>query len=117
MPYVRRAPDGSIRSLHRDPEDGALEYVADDDVQLRGFFGAMSEDGFASLDAGFIRVLEDLIDALIRANVLRMTDLPVEAQNKLFRRKGKRRPTLLSELNLLGEATPFSASAAFPRLD
>ena len=48
--------------------------------------GAESQQ-FASLDAGFLRVLEDLIDALIRRNVLCITDLPMEAQLKLFDRK------------------------------
>jgi len=37
---------------------------------------------FATLDVAFIRVLEDLIDALIKKGVLRLTDLPVEAQQK-----------------------------------
>jgi len=43
--------------------------------------------GFSRLDADFVRVLEDLIDALIANGTLRMTDLPVEAQRKLAERK------------------------------
>ena len=34
----------------------------------------------SQLDADFVRVLEDLIDALIANGTLRLTDLPVQAQ-------------------------------------
>ena len=42
------------------------------------------------LDDGFIRVLEDLIDALLSNGVLRLTDLPPQALEKLERRKATR---------------------------
>jgi hypothetical protein len=47
--------------------------------------------GLSELDTGFIRVLEDLIDALLANGTLRMTDLPPEAQAKLNHRKDARR--------------------------
>ena len=43
--------------------------------------------GFSRLDADFVRVLEDVIDALIARNVINITDLPDEAQAKLMARK------------------------------
>lgn len=42
------------------------------------------------LDEGFIRVLEDLIDALLNKGVLRLTDLPPQALEKLQQRKAAR---------------------------
>jgi len=57
---------------------------------------------FATLDVAFIRVLEDLIDALIEKGVLRLTDLPEDAQKKLGERKGLRR-RLNDDLNLLDD--------------
>jgi hypothetical protein len=45
---------------------------------------------FSQLDADFVRVLEDLIDALIANGTLRMTDLPIQAQQKLTQRKHQR---------------------------
>jgi hypothetical protein len=73
--------------LHRDPVVGAQVLPADH-PEVRQFMGEGSEaKQFASLDQGFLRVLEDLIDALIRRNVLCITDLPMEAQLKLFDRK------------------------------
>ena len=56
---------------------------------------------FSKLDVDFIRVLEDLIDALIANGTLRMTDLPVEAQRKLADRKQNR--SRLFDLNLLDD--------------
>lgn len=41
----------------------------------------------SALDADFIRVLEDLIDALIANGSLRLTDLPPQALDKLTERK------------------------------
>jgi len=50
--------------------------------------------GFSRLDADFIRVLEDVIDALTSRNLINITDLPDIAQTKLFARKSfrERRP-------------------------
>ena len=45
----------------------------------------------SSLDADFIRVLEDLIDTLVANGTIRLTDLPPEAIAKLNQRKRARR--------------------------
>lgn len=56
----------------------------------------------SELDADFIRVLEDLIDALMANGTLKLTDLPPEALRKLQQRK-KARSRLRGALNLLDE--------------
>ena len=61
---------------------------------------AQKDDEFSQLDAEFVRVLEDLIDALISNGTLRLTDLPVQAQRKLTERK-QQRARLSEELDLL----------------
>lgn len=43
------------------------------------------------MDAQFIRVLEDLVDALVAKGVINLTDLPPEALEKLNRRRQARR--------------------------
>jgi hypothetical protein len=86
MYYVLRDATGQISSVHRDPVVGAQVLPADH-PEVRQFMGDGSGQQFATLDQGFLRVLEDLIDALIRRNVLCITDLPMEAQLKLFDRK------------------------------
>ena len=111
MPYVRRDAQGALVSLHRQAEGGALEWCDDDAAQVQAFVGRSAPPGFEQLDADFIRVLEDLIDALIRRQVINLTDLPLAAQHKLYSRKGHRVPTALSELNLLGEAAEAESSA------
>lgn len=58
----------------------------------------------SELDTGFIRVLEDLIDALIANGSLRLTDLPPQALDKLAERKQARR-RLHDALNLIPDAS------------
>lgn len=54
------------------------------------------------LDIGFIRVLEDLIDALLANGTLRLTDLPPEALAKLNQRKHTRQ-RLRDSLDLIDD--------------
>lgn len=100
MYYVLRDATGQISSLHRDPVVGA-QVLPPDHPEVRQFMGEGGESKqFASLDQGFLRVLEDLIDALIRRNVLCITDLPMEAQLKLFDRKHYREGVQSHSLDL-----------------
>ena len=105
MPYVRRDPEGQLLSLHRQAENGADEFLPDDDPLVQAFVGRdpASED-FARLDADFVRVLEDVIDALVARNLINITDLPPEAQGKLFSRKGFRDRSARHALNLFGDS-------------
>ena len=57
---------------------------------------------FSALDVEFIRVLEDLIDALVANGTLRLTDLPPQALEKLNKRKGARR-RLRGSLDLIDD--------------
>jgi hypothetical protein len=105
MPFIRRNASGAIDSLHRRDEGGA-EFLPDDHPDVRAFLGtgsAAQDPGFASLDADFIRVIEDVIDTLISKNVINITDLPVEAQTKLFGRKGYRERAAKDALKLFGD--------------
>jgi hypothetical protein len=106
MPFIRRNALGAIDSLHR-RDEGGVEFLPDDHPDVRAFLGAPapapSADGFASLDADFIRVIEDVIDTLISKNVINITDLPVEAQTKLFGRKGYRERATKDALKLFGD--------------
>ena len=58
------------------------------------------QQDFSALDDDFIRVLEDLIDALLSNGTLRLTDLPPQALEKLTRRK-QVRERLRNSLDLL----------------
>ena len=68
--------------------------------------GAEAEaDNFDRLDAEFIRVLEDVIDALTSRNLINITDLPEVAQVKLFNRRSfrERRPSSALDLFRAGD--------------
>ena len=114
MPYAHRDDQGRIAALHRSPQPLAREWVDAADPEVRDFLDAQESsaaqgghaDDYDRLDAGFIRVLEDLIDALLARGVIAITDLPLEARRKLGARKGRRTPTPLAALILLGEAEP-----------
>ena len=54
-----------------------------------------------------MRVIEDVIDTLIGKNLLNITDLPAEAQAKLFARKSFRERISKSSLQLFEQPTDF----------
>lgn len=56
----------------------------------------------SELDTDFIRVLEDLIDVLINNGVIRLTDLPPQALEKINQRK-RTRAQLRESLDLLDD--------------
>jgi hypothetical protein len=88
MPYVHRSASGQIESLHREPAEGATEYLASDAAEVMGFLERTPEEQhFHRLDIDFVRVIEDVVDTLIVKNVINITDLPREAQAKLMARK------------------------------
>ena len=105
MPYVRRNVEGLIESLHRSA-DQTSEFLADADAEVQAFVGAAPPVDFDRLDADFVRVIEDVIDTLIVKNILNITDLPEQAQAKLFARKSFRDRVSKSSLQLF-EPTDF----------
>jgi hypothetical protein len=111
MPYVRRNPQGEVTSLHRHAEAGTSEFLSDDHAEVRAFLGQPSGgdsgEGFARLDADFVRVLEDVIDTLVAKNLINITDLPPEAQAKLFSRKSFRERSTQHALRLFGDTVGF----------
>lgn len=105
MPYVRRGPDGQIESLHRHGGEG-MEFLPDSHPDVFAFFGhtAPGPEQFSRLDADFVRVIEDVIDTLIVKNVINITDLPGEAQSKLFARKSFRERVVKNSLRLFSDS-------------
>jgi hypothetical protein len=105
MPYARRNEQGLIESLHRHG-DASAEFLAESHPDILAFVGGTATAEFGQLDADFVRVLEDVIDTLIVKNVLNITDLPEQAQAKLFARKSFRERVSKSSLQLF-EPTDF----------
>jgi len=92
MLYVERDDNGNIIGLHRTPDPKADEQKSIMDEEILEFLNKnVDTDPWIRLlslsDIGIIRILEDLIDLLIRKNVILFTDLPEEAQSKIRERK------------------------------
>jgi hypothetical protein len=91
--------------MHRDAVPGA-EFLPDEHPEVQAFVGRPglpidpTEAHFTDLDSEVIRVIEDLVDVLVARNVIRITDLPPEAQLKLFTRKSFREGIKRSSLQL-----------------
>ena len=92
MLYVERDDTGNIVALHTRPGAGTAEQKPVTDAEIIEFLkkntGSDPRVELLSLtDTGIVRILEDLVDLLIRKNVILFTDLPEEAQKKIRERK------------------------------
>jgi len=101
MPYITRNAEGDIASLMREAQSAGAEFLAFDHPEVTAFLGG--GEAFDRLDADFVRVIEDVIDTLIVKNVINITDLPEQAQAKLFARKSFRERMTKHSLRLFGD--------------
>jgi hypothetical protein len=103
MPYVKRDEQGRINAVSLQPGAGMTE-LPSSSPELLAFMHKMGveESTLQQSDMRLVRVLEDLIDLLIDRDVIRFTDLPLPAQEKLMERRSIRQS--LGALNLLGGA-------------
>lgn len=92
MLYIERNADGAIAAIHQTPSAKATEQKSLMDEEVLAFLGKEGQlDSWIKLlslsDISIIRVLEDLIDLLVKKNVIMLTELPDEAREKLRERK------------------------------
>ena len=92
MLYVERNENGAITAIHQTPSAKATEQKSLMDEEILAFLGQDGKvDSWIKLlslsDISIIRVLEDLIDLLVKKNVIMLTELPDEAREKLVERK------------------------------
>ncbi|NMG36859.1 tryptophan synthase subunit beta like protein [Azoarcus sp. TTM-91] len=85
--YVKRDGEGRILAISRQAEAGFDESLPADSPEIAGFIGGNGREALASTDLRLVRVLEDVIDLLIARDLIRFTDLPQEAQDKLLQRR------------------------------
>ncbi|WP_019592010.1 hypothetical protein [Thioalkalivibrio sp. ALE20] len=92
--YVRRDAEGRIDLVSRAASGACTEFVAVDAPELLEFLSGKEADpvpaALQASDLELIRVLEDLVEVLIDKGVIRFTDLPDAAQQKLRDRKDLR---------------------------
>jgi hypothetical protein len=93
MPYVGRDENGKIVSVSTQASRDATEFLDADAAELQHYLGQFAPqhvDDLARSDQALIRVIEDIVDTLIDKNLIRFTDLPEAAQNKLVHRRSLR---------------------------
>lgn len=92
MPYVKRDQDGNLVAVAVESGDLAAEWLEPTAPELAAFLGKIAPaDQFSRSDQELIRVIEDIVDTLIDKCLIRFTDLPVAAQQKLMARRSLRR--------------------------
>ena len=92
MLFIGRDEAGNIIALHNKPEPGIHEQksVLDEEI-LKFLNNTVDRDPLVQLlsltDASVIRIVEDLIELLIRKNIIHFTELPEAAQTKINERR------------------------------
>jgi hypothetical protein len=94
MLYAERDDKGIITAISNHPSTPDQEQVTE--AELIQFFSESGDSGsyetlLSLLDTRVIRVLDDLIDLLVKKNVIMFTELPDEARQKIGERKKIRR--------------------------
>ena len=90
--HVRRDAAGRIVAASAEPLGEGWEPIAAGAPELAAFTAGLASpsDGLEASDLGLVRVLEDVIDLLVERGVIRYTDLPQAAQDKLNARRSAR---------------------------
>lgn len=96
MTFIIRDGSGAIASISRTaPPEGEPEIVDPTSPEVTAFlFDGLDTDGpsenWISADLSLARVVEDVVDVLIKKKLIEITDFPIPAQQKLISRRGKR---------------------------
>lgn len=107
MPFIRRDATGAIMEALEAPTETALEYLEPDDPEVARFNRRQSgaeqiRDQLNVSDADMARVVEDLVEALIKKGVLAQADIHEVVHRKLARRRELRK-TLNSLSKLMAD--------------
>lgn len=96
MFYIERDGKGEIIAIRKDAKGPGMEKKKLDD-EIMNFLSSKEEVGknllneLAATDLQIIRILEDLVDLLVKKNVIMFTELPEMAQLHLQRRQKMRK--------------------------
>ena len=96
MFYAERDQNGTIIAIRRDNDGDNVDSEPLSGEQLEEFLATeFGQSSYLlllrSADRNMIRVLDDLIQVLVKKNIIMLTDLPAEAREKLGRRQEVRR--------------------------
>lgn len=94
--YVKRNQSGELIAISKQTSPEFTEQIANDAPELLQFLHSeksIEQLALEQTDQTMARVLEDVVNLLVEQGVIRFTDLPEAAQNKLLARRelrGKR---------------------------
>ena len=108
MPFVKRNEDGKIVGVQLTMTEDGMEEVDTANLELGAFLhenllDAVAKREWLESDLALVRVIEDLVDALIEKGALMFTDLPEMAQAKLRGRFGLRKEFSYMETLFAGD--------------
>lgn len=86
--FLRRDAAGGIASVRNAADSDHVEASDSSNPEVRAYLGL--DDASAALnasDADLVRVIDDLVDVMIQKQLIRFTDLPSPAQEKLLHRR------------------------------
>lgn len=92
MPYIKRDAAGNIQAMSFLKTDECTELLNEETEVVKAissFFSNQELETIAS-DLAMVRVIEDLIDILVKKSIISMNDLPQPVQLKLLKRKSLR---------------------------
>jgi hypothetical protein len=95
IPFVKRNQAGEVIAAYAEAQPDAGEYLAPDSAELSPLVSAASAEAgtvqaMTESDLDLVRVLEDLVNALLHKNVIQPTYLPEEARAKILQRQRMR---------------------------
>lgn len=88
--YIKRNAAGELIAISKVPMDDYVDAVAEDSQALLVFIQqekTAEQLALEQTDQNMARVLEDLVNLLVDQGVIRFTDLPDAAQQKLLNRR------------------------------
>lgn len=95
MAFVERDSEGKISAIVRKTASPKPEVADPLSPELMAFLiaGGLKDDyeeNWMLADLALARVVEDLVDILMKKDLLKITDFPIQAQQKIISRRGKR---------------------------
>jgi len=99
MPYIQRNNEQEIMAMYADPCYQGQEYLTHDNEEVLNFLRTQRSPNsmpgerhelmnvLSGSDMQSIRIIDDLVFLMVRQNLIRLTDLPSAAQNKLLARQ------------------------------
>ena len=95
MAFVERDSEGKISAIVKNTANPKPEMADPLSPELMAFLigGGLKDDyeeNWMLADLALARVVEDLVDILMKKDLLEITDFPIQAQQKIISRRGKR---------------------------